>query len=72
MTKLTKKEKQLNRIEEKLDFMIDGLSRTIVRKNALGAAVQEKITGRQLFEMWKNKKKVDSRKKIPIEKVQTL
>ena len=63
-----KNQKQLDRIEEKLDFMIGGLSRTVAKKGALGNIVQERISGEQLFAMWKNKKKAEEPKKIPNEK----
>ena len=49
----------LRDVNNKLDFMIDGLTRTTVVKSALGIPIQKRILGRDMYNQWlKNKEAV--------------
>ena len=54
----------LEEINEKLDFMIDGLSRQIVKKDALGQKKVMAIGGPELFTAWKKMQAKDTLSRI--------
>ena len=54
----------LEDINEKLDFMIDGLSRQIVKKDALGQKKVMAIGGAELFTAWKKMQAKDTLSRI--------